>query len=94
VKVATLDLSADLFLEFSKACKAGPPRRFVVKENALPDDAEIVRVRYYDPDRLRLFITSESFADVREGGEPPELPPVVFTTQYDGAAADGVKQEQ
>lgn len=86
MKVATLDLTPELFVEFCKTCKSGLTRRFIVKENPLPDDAEIVRIGLnapYGPYNLRLYISSESFADVPEGSTPPELPLVVFETIFD-----------
>lgn len=87
MKVATLDLSAELFVEFAKLCKGGPPRKFIVKENPLPADAKILHVglanRFvYPPLTLRLFIQSESFEDVPAGQIPPELPNIAFETLY------------
>jgi len=86
MKIATLDLTPELFLDFCKMCKDGPPRQIIVKENALPDDAKVVGVivakdRY--PLTLRLVIESDSFVDVPEGELMPELPLVVFETIYD-----------
>lgn len=86
MRVATLDLTPELFVEFAKACKNGPPRRFIVKDNPLPEDAKIIRVRLsllHYPETLQLLIESESFEDVAKGTRPPELPQVVFSTQYD-----------
>lgn len=86
MKIATLDLTPELFVEFCKLCKSGPSRRYTVKENALPDDAEVVEVRLrspFLPHTLQLVIKSESFADVPEGGEPPELPPIWFETVFE-----------
>lgn len=88
MKVATLDLTPELFVEFAKACKVeGLGRRFVVKKNPLPDDAEIVRISLRDPyeqPTLRLVIRSETFADIPEGANPPEVPDILFETIYDG----------
>lgn len=90
-KLATLDLTPELFIELAKACKRGTPRMIVVKENPLPEDAEIVRVRLrpdrFYPDLLQLVIKSESFKDVPSGSSYPELPQVVFETIYDEVAA-------
>ena len=86
MKVATLDLTPDLFIEFSKACKDGIPRRFVVKENPLPDDSRIVQaVPRSDcfPTVWRLFIVSESFDEIPDGTVPPALPPILFETIYE-----------
>lgn len=88
MKIATLDLTPDLFVEFCKASKENghKPRRFVVKENPLPDDAEVVAVQLRDPylpHTLRLVIQSESFADVPEGATPPELAMVWYETVFD-----------
>lgn len=86
MKVATLDLTPELFIEWCKNAKDGPPRKLVVKENPLPDDAEIYRVGLSPgrhPLTLRLFITSESFVDVAGDAEPPELPLVIFSVVYD-----------
>lgn len=86
-KLATLDLTPELFVEFAKFCKQGPPRRAIVKENPLPDDAEIVHIRLrpdrYYPNLLQLVIKSESFEDVPVGSSFPELPLVVFETIFD-----------
>lgn len=81
MKVRTLDLTPELLVEFCKTCKAGPARRFTVKENPLPDDAEIVAMRQIDMRTIRLYITSESF----DGNEwaTPALPNVVFQTVYE-----------
>lgn len=57
MKIATLDLAPELFIEFCKLCKNGPSRRYIVKQNALPDDAEVVEVRlrsYATLDHLNL----------------------------------------
>lgn len=89
MRVALLELTPELFIEFCKAAKSGPPRRFTVVKDALPDDAEVVGVfAKNDPFRLHfgtvlLQIRSESFADVPEGGFMPELPPIHFQTVYD-----------
>lgn len=85
-KLAILPLTAELFLEFSKTCKDGPPRRFRVKENPLPDDATIIGIEaFWDrpPFTLALLIASESFNDVPEGTTLPEVPPLLFETIYD-----------
>lgn len=90
MKIATLDLTPELFVEFCKLCKNGPSRRYIVKENAPPDDAEVVEVRLrspFLPHTLQLVIQSESFADVPEGVEPPELPPIWCETVYDNPYA-------
>lgn len=88
MRVAALDLTPELFVEFCKAGKQGGglARRFVVKENPLPDDAEIVRVGLataFEPHTLRLYIRSELFAEVPDGQDPPELPVVIYETVYD-----------
>lgn len=86
MKIATLDLTPELFVEFCRFCKDGPPRFTVVKENPLPDDAEIIDVRHHPhrwPHRLQLIVKSASFTDLSEGDEIPELPLVVFETVYD-----------
>jgi len=88
MKLATLDLAPELFIDFCKLCKDGPLRQIQVKENPLPDDARVVGVivakdRY--PLTLRLVIESDSFADVPEGELMPELPLVVFETVYNHA---------
>lgn len=89
MRVALLALTPELFVELAKACKSGPPRRFEVAENPLPDDAEIVAVSHNsDPLRLHygtvlLVIKSEVFVDVPEGNYMPMLPPIVFKTVND-----------
>lgn len=84
-KIGALDLTPQLFLEISQGFKAGGARRFIVKENALPNDAEIVRIGLspHRPDVVRLYIQSDSFIEVAEGAEPPELPLIVFETVFD-----------
>lgn len=80
-KIAVLPLTADLFLEWSKACRDGPPRRFVVKENPLPDDAKIVGVELFGNKQdliLALVVESESFEDVPADVAPPEVPRIPF----------------
>jgi len=90
MKIAILELSPELFVEFAKACKKGPPRRFTVKANALPDDASIVRVGFTGDSQglytLKLVVQSETFADVPNGEMIPELPAVVFETVNDECA--------
>lgn len=86
MRLATLDLTPELFVEFCKMAKDGPPRRCVIRQNPLPDDAQIKGVitntgRW--PMTLKLVIESESFTDVAEGDVLPELPLVVFETLYD-----------
>ena len=89
MKLATLDLSPELFVEFCKASKhgGGMARKFVVKENPLPEDAEIIRIGLahdrLEPQTLRLYIQSEQFAEVSDGAIPPELPLVLYETVYD-----------
>lgn len=86
-KLAVLDLTPELFVAFAKFCKQGAPRMIMVKENPLPDDAEIVQIRLrpdrFYPDLLQLVVKSESFEDVPIGSPYPELPLVVFETVYD-----------
>lgn len=87
MRLATLDLSAEMFVEFSKAFKfEGLGRHFRVRDNALPDDAEVVRITFhpYSPSILRLVLKSKSFTDVPEGADPPELPGIICETIYDG----------
>lgn len=93
MKVATLDLTPELFAEFAKASgwRGGMYRRFKVVTNPLPEDAEVVAVELRDaylPQTLRLVIKSETFADVPEGATPPELPLVTFETVYDSPIND------
>jgi len=86
VRVATLDVTAQLLAEFAMASQYhnGLPRRFFVKQNPLPDDVEVVSVRGTEvPGVVRLLLRSDSFDDVPEGEEPPCVPPVVYQTVYD-----------
>lgn len=87
MKLAVLDLTPELFVEFCKSSVKGEPRRFTVKDNALPDDVEIVRIRLADdavwPQTLQLVLRSASFSEVAAGAKPPMLPPVVFETIFD-----------
>lgn len=90
MRVALLELTPEMFVEFSKACQPGPPRTFDVVENALPLDARVVAVAHNaNPLRLNhgtvlLHIVSETFEDVPEGGLMPTLPPVLFKTSRNG----------
>jgi hypothetical protein len=86
VKLATLDLTPELFVEFCKFCKDGPPRFTVVKENPLPEDAKIVGCSVNVdrwPITLKLVIDSSTFSEVAESERLPELPLIVFETVYD-----------
>lgn len=78
--IATLDLSPDLFVEFCKACKTGPPHRFEVIQNPLPDDTEVVDVEVSaeSPFYLRLVLASTEFPEGK-----PALPLVILRTVYD-----------
>lgn len=89
-KLALLPLTADLFVQFAQACKDGPPRRFQVKENPLPDDVEIVSIGVsatMPPVTLALLLKSESFADIPDGEQVPEVPRILFETVYDEVSA-------
>lgn len=91
MRIATLDLTPELFVEFCKASgeRGGLARKFVVIENPLPEDAEIVNLTAEPLSAmgalplLRLTIKSESFEDIE--GEPPQLPLVVYKTIYDAS---------
>lgn len=76
-----LPLTADVFIEFSKAVKhrAGFSRRFRVKENPLPDDARIVGVGG-DGHMLALIIESDTWQ--QDDPIAIQLPPV-FETVFD-----------
>lgn len=103
MRIATLDLTPELFIEFCKASgeRGGLARKFIVIENPLPDDTEVVRIRVAPlsyPNTLQLVLTSESFPNVPED-EPSQLPLVVYKTVYDdlpdrthatGGAPDGL----
>lgn len=53
---------------FLEICKEGCPRAFELVDNALPKDAEIVRVGYDDNSgELLLVIWSQSYPDVPAG---------------------------
>lgn len=87
-RLATLDLTPELFVEFAKFCKQGAPRNIVVRENPLPDDAKIVDIRLKRafPYTLQLVIESESFVAIAMDSivppKLPELPLVVFETIF------------
>ena len=68
-------------------------RKCKVVKNALPDDAEILRMGHDQTGRLCIVLTSETFAVVAEGEELPILPDPVFETVYDEEAvlADALK---
>ncbi len=75
---AILQLTPKLFIELSKACKEGSPRKFVVREHPLPDDAEVVDIRRGDDGQLQMIIQSQAFS-----GDGQILPAVIFETIYD-----------
>lgn len=81
---AILELTPELFVELAKASKGGQPRRFMVKSNPLPDDAEIVRVYYMPNGNLGLWLSSAEFPD---SDQVPTLPPVMFETIFDPPAS-------
>ena len=83
---AILGLTPDLFVEFAKAAKGNSPRRFSVKANALPEDAQIVEVRAGDifSRNILLVLESSSFSD----GVPCLLKSPVFETIYDADFCD------
>lgn len=88
MRIATLDLTPDLFLDFCKSLKAGPSRSFKVKENALPDDARVIRVALRETGTIAgavwtLFIESEAFNEIGDGVIPPSLPQPVLEAVYD-----------
>lgn len=93
MRVATLDLTPELFVEFCKVSgwRGGMYRRFKVVANPLPQDAEVIAIQLRDaylPQTLRLVIRSETFAELPEGAIPPELPLVTFETVYDPPTDD------
>ena len=83
--IAILNLTPELFINFCLASKDGPPRRFRVKENPLPEDAKVVHVgqSLLAPYLVQLYVSSETFAEVPLGEEPPALPTVVYETVFD-----------
>lgn len=84
MKQAYLYITPSLFVEFTKASQQheGKPRRFLVIENPLPDDAEVVKVESLFGN-IRLLIESQSFNDV-DAGSIPDLPPPIYRTVFDG----------
>jgi len=48
---------------------------YSVDENAIPPDAQIVNVRHGWPDTIEVLIRSDSFPELHEGEEIPELVP-------------------
>lgn len=83
--VAYLDISSELFTELLKAFQPNQyqkeQRKFIVTENALPDDAEFVRATTRTTERglslISLWVESEHFE------EGQELPSPVCKTVYD-----------
>lgn len=76
MKLARLKLSGKLFVNLFVYGHHG----YTVGENYLPDDANVVAVKY-DPtmDIIDLTFHSEEFADVADGFEPPLMPsPIAY----------------
>lgn len=83
---AALWLTPDLFIEFLKVSQGISPRRFAVRENALPDDAKVVWVLGDGGGigrDIALIIESETFADVPVGETLPSLPSPIYEIVYD-----------
>lgn len=82
MKHAYLYVTPELLVELLKVSKMrdGKPRRFVVEENPLPDDTEVVGVDS-SGHCLRLLLESETFADVGVG-ETPDLPPPIYRSVF------------
>lgn len=76
-RLGYLDVTAGVLLLIVQAFKwpVNSKRRFIVKENPLPEDAELQSVELIEPDVVRLWITS---AHISEGDEIPA--PVLFIT--------------
>lgn len=89
MRVKTLLLTPQLLVAMLQSCKDGPPRRFIVKANALPDDATLVAVLQAEPTRITsdlvLWISSETFPEVT--GQTPALEPPIFETVFDESDA-------
>lgn len=82
MRQAILELTPELFVEFAKAAKGDGTRKFTVRANPLPDDAEVIRIIISNTDNLALVLHSESFSDVAEGSVLPTLPSPIFETVY------------
>ena len=78
-RLAVIRATAELLVEL---CKAGSARYAEVIENALPSDAMFVRAGHDMNGTLRIVVSSESFAEVPEGGVIPELPPTKFMIRH------------
>lgn len=97
-RIATLDLTLELFIEFCKASgeRGGLARKLIVLENPLPEDVEVVALTAIPLPimgalpLLRLTLQSASFDDVGEG-EPPQLPLVIYKTIYDAPCVECFK---
>lgn len=83
MRVAALDLTPEIFVQFCMASKEGPPRRFKVVQHPLPEDARVLQMQIVNGHNIRLFLTSELFEEVPENEEPPLLPSPVYETVYD-----------
>ena len=80
-RVAVLRMTPSLLLGMFKFLKPGPPQFFRVIENAVPDDAELVRIRT-EGDYVEFVIRHESFPEV-ECGEPiPVLPQPMYVITH------------
>lgn len=85
-RLATLDLSPELFVQFCLASQDGPPRRFLVIENGLPADVKVIDVTLVpllggSSSIIRLLLSSSKFEKVRE--EPAQLPAPVYKVVFD-----------
>jgi len=80
-RLRRLVFSGEAFIELFKAHE-GVPGFVRVVENALPDDASVVRT-YSDMDgRMILVVASASFDEVPDGGVIPEHPRTLFERRF------------
>jgi hypothetical protein len=86
LKVANLFVTAELLAQFVFASRYhnGLPRRFFVLQNPLPDDVSVIGVYGTEtPGVIRLLLKSESFDDIPDGAEIPNVPDIFYRTVYD-----------
>ena len=75
--LAVMEATAQVVID---TAKPGKPRRVACIENALPADAEVVRIAQHPRqwDTLLIVLRCEAFTPVEPGGEIPLLPDPVF----------------
>ncbi len=78
-RLKTLKVSEDFF--FGLLTNGLHAAGYTVISNAVPKDAKLVNVRLRWPTGIEMLIESEEFDAVEEGGDIPDLTPVLRTEE-------------